>query len=674
MSYDSNRIPSMSLPLPPFRDCLVALSAAAACLLGTASPAQTPTAPPAPGGAAAASAEPAFTLTDAVRRAVEHNPEVLARLNAFRAAEGERDAARGGLLPRVDLSAGYGPERRSLLGDYGRRSATLTLTQLLFDGYATHGEVQRLDHTARVRLFEFFDATEVLALEAVRAYFDVSRYRELVRLAEQSFVDHRAVYAHTQRRVSGGISRAVDLEQVTGRLALAEANLLTEGANLHDTSARFQRVVGRPPPDDLPIPPRLTRDIPADINAAIARAQSTHPALRAAIESVRASQAALETRNGAYRPRLDLRLRHDQGSNYTGSIGHNRTTSAELVLSWNLFNGFSDQARERQFASQLDVARELRDKTCRDTRQTLIIAYNDVGKLQEQLEHLRTHAAAVEKALTAYRDQFDIGQRTLLDLLDTENELFQARRAVVNGEHDLSIAYARTHQGYGRLLSALDLRSARGADGAEVDNWSSGDDAARACPVEPIVVRRSDREALLQRAVQTAGRMSTLNARERAIQQAAIVQQEAGAAVPGGAATPALTTAPAVPGAAPAPPAEAAEPAVRQALEGWRAAWSARDLAGYLGSYASDFLPADGSPREAWEKRRRQVVGRAGDVQVTLQDVAVTMLGDDRASTTFVQQYRSSSYRDTVSKTLDWRLEGGRWRITSEMQAPLAAR
>lgn len=597
---------------------------------------------------ASALTEKPFTLKEAAQAAVLSNPEVLARWHTIKVAEGERDAAKGGLLPRVDLSAAVGPERRNDIGQNSRSSTSLTLNQLLYDGFATRNEVLRLDHAARVRVFEFFETSEAVALEAVRAYFDVIRYRELVRLAEDNFVEHRAVYSQTERRVNAKVARAVDLEQVSGRLALAEANLLTETANLHDTTARFQRLMGRLPSREMPVPPHLTRDIPADAVTAIKQAQSRNGALLAAIENVRASQAALATRSGSYIPRLDARLRREQGKNYTGTLGSSNATAAELVLSWNLFSGFADRARERQFAEQVNVAKDLRDKTCRDIRQTLIIAYNDINKLKEQLEYLVIHETAVGKALVAYRLQFDIGQRTLLDLLDTENELFQARRAVVNATHDLNIAYARTQAGLGTLLRALELASLDTGAEADLAQWSSGADAAQQCPAEPVVMQTVDKEALMQRAVQMAARLSMLNAKERAI-----AEISAGAVVP---------STPEARGEA----AKADEQAVRQALESWRAAWAARDVEAYLSAYASEFTPAGGLTREAWEKRRRTVIGRAADVEVSVESLIVTMEAADSATTVFTQQYRSASYRDSVTKTLQWKRVDGRWQIISE--------
>ncbi|OOG45056.1 TolC family outer membrane protein [Polaromonas sp. A23] len=671
-----------------------------------------------------------LALKEAVQNAVLNNPEVLARWHTLKAADGERGVSAGGFFPKVDLAAGSGVERRNAATvastHFDRSSTSLTITQLLYDGFATRNDVKRLDHARLVRLFEFFDTSESVALEAVRAYYDVLRYRELVRLAEENFVQHRSVFNQTERRVKARVARAVDLEQISARLALAEANLLTETSNLHDTTARFQRVVGLMPAAEMPLPPALTQNIPTDATIALREAQQRNGALRASIENVRSSNAALASRSGAYQPRFDLRLRRDQGNNLNGIPGSSDTTVAEVVMSWNLFNGLSDRARQRQFAEQLNVAKDLRDKTCRDIRQTLLIAYNDARKLKEQLGYLDQNKVSVEKARNAYRQQFDIGQRTLLDLLDTENELFQARRAVANAEQDLNIAYARTHAGLGTLLGALELSKIETDAVPGQDQWNEGEDASQHCPPEPVAVYVVDKGALLLRAEELVKRNALLNARERAVQEVL---------TPGGIPfSPGGETAPASPpGSAPAPAApssrsggtepqqslekqtaliNAREKAARQAtalplasqvavapkpatvvsaapsgtlpeaasgddlnraLEGWRAAWSRRDVDAYLGFYAPGFTPSADSDRNAWREKRKAVLGRAVDIAVDVSEVSVTKTDATHASTTFRQTYRSASYRDVVTKTLQWVRVDDRWLIMRESSVTPAA-
>jgi adhesin transport system outer membrane protein len=167
-----------------------------------------------------------------------------------------------------------------------------------------------------------------------------------------------------------------------------------------------------------------------------------------------------------------------------------------------LFNGLSDRARSRQYADLLNVAKDQRDQACRDVRQTTAIAYDDVRKLTEQLKYLDQHQLATEKARDAYRKQFDIGQRSLLDLLDTENELFQSRRAYTNGEYDLLIAQARTQAGVGNLLGALGLARVDQEHLPAMADWEAGQDNPQFCQPMAPVLYMSDKAVLDERARQ----------------------------------------------------------------------------------------------------------------------------------------------------------------------------
>jgi adhesin transport system outer membrane protein len=627
--------------------------ALAILLCGPAMVAKAPAQPgPAPRQAIAAStfSEAPLTLRDAAQQAVLNNPEVLQRWHSVRAAESEREAARGGLYPRVDLNAATGPERRSTVpgGDYRSTGTSLSLTQLLYDGFSTMGEVRRLDHATRVRVFELVAASEATALEAARAYFDVVRYRELVQLAEENFIEHRAVFSQTDQRVKARVARAVDLDQITGRLALAEANLLIETSNLHDTTARFQRIVGRLPARDMPLPPFIDKGLPGDPGTALVQTTQNNTAVLAAIENVRAAKAALDVRQSAYAPRVDFRLRRDNGRNVDGALGNTNASVAEFVLNWNLFNGFADRSRERQFAEQVNVAQDVRDKTCRDNRQTTMIAFNDVQKLREQLQYLALHESSLTKALAAYRLQFQIGQRSLLDLLDTENERFQARRAVANARHDLNTAFVRTQAGVGNLLRALDLSTLGTGMDEDLRSWSAGMDAAQQCPPEPVAVYTVDKDALVQRAMQLVVRTPPPPSVAQALAETA-------------------------PAAAPAAPAAAdAQSQLRAALEEWRAAWVRRDIEAYLAAYAADFSSGQDASRQAWERRRRRMLRNSADIGIEIVQPEITVTGPDTATAVFTQNYRSAQYRDRVRKTLTWRKVGERWQIVGEATEKVA--
>jgi adhesin transport system outer membrane protein len=581
-------------------------------------------------GALTAQAEPASNLREAIQRAVVTNPEVQAAWHGYLAAEAAQEVAEGGYLPRVDLTAGVGREHQtdpdSASRSYTRRGATLSLNQMVYDGFATSNEVKRLDHARRTRYFELRDASEQAALETTQAYADVLRYRELVLLARENYTAHKGVFDQIEERVGAGVGRRVDFEQAAGRLALAESNLLTEASNLHDVSARYQRIVGELPADTLAPLDSLQEGVPGNVAEALRLAYTASPAFQAAIENVRAARAEAKGTKSAFQPQVDLRARRSIDYNTDGVDGRHGDSVVELVLNYNLFNGGSDKARVRQYAEQLNVARDLRDKACRDLRQTLAIAYNDVFRLGEQLGYLNQHQLSIGKAREAYQRQFDIGQRTLLDLLDTENEYFQARRAFVIADYDHRAASARALAGMGKLLSAVQVAredlpelSVEEADAQEVDPTA-------ACP-----------------AVAPA---------PSAVLKTAAVPMPA----------PAAEAAPAE-----AVTVDAMEVALQMAATNWAKAWESKDFARYRGFYSARFTPEGGQSLAAWEQLRRARLAKPGEISVALEAVQVQKMGPDVAATTFRQTYRSNDYQDVVTKRLEWAREDGRWQITREV-------
>ncbi|MEO8411390.1 MAG: TolC family protein, partial [Propionivibrio sp.] len=253
-----------------------------------------------------------FSLKEAAQAAVLKSPEVQARWHAFREASEEIDVAAGGFLPRVDLSAGTGrqktvQDRAGINASYNGTETSLTLRQMLFDGFATSSEVKRLGRAKLVRYFELLDASENTALEAGRAYLDVIRYRAHVALAEDNYIQHQAAYEQLKQRADSGVGRRVDVEQAASRLALADVNLTTAYANLHDVSARYVRIVGEQPPTSASAPSsaELTSAFPPTAEAAVTDALQHNPALRASVESIEASQFDLEGRRSAFMPRVD---------------------------------------------------------------------------------------------------------------------------------------------------------------------------------------------------------------------------------------------------------------------------------------------------------------------------------------------------------------------------------
>jgi len=452
---------------------------------------------------------PKGALVDAVRKAVVNNPDVQARWHGYQATTAERDVARGGFLPRLDLNAGLGykwrKDPKQSRDDWGYGGVGLDLKQMIYDGFATSSDVKRMSYTRLVRYYELLDASQNAGLEVVGAYADVQRQRELVEHAKANYVAHKQLYDRLNDRASAGVSRRVDLDQATGRLALAESNLLTELSNLHDVSARFQRLVGEVPPDTMPPIANEFNNVqlPENVIAALNVAYVNNPGFNAAIENVRASMSNRDLARSNYHPKLDFhaytgvdRNIDNRDPDSGGLKGNRRESAVELLLNFNIFRGGSDAARVRQASEQVNQSQDLREKACRDLRQTLAIAYQDTRSLKEQLGYREQHLNMTSKARDAFRQQFDIGQRTLLDLLDTENEYFQSQRAFTNARYDLLIAQARTLAGTGQLLRTLGVAREDLPSPKEIGQDRETVDPADMCPADAPVQVEVDKGRL----------------------------------------------------------------------------------------------------------------------------------------------------------------------------------
>lgn len=429
------------------------------------------------------------TLTTAVKDAMDYQPEIQAKLNAFNAATFDRREAFGGYLPTIDANGSLGTaDRQHDNRDwFSRNYAEISLTQILFDGFRVRNKVAKAEHTSRMRYYELLDEAETKSLEVTAAYLDVLRYREMVRLAQVNLDNHSRVQSQIGQRTERGVSNNADLLQIDGRKALAESNLLTEIANLQTVSARFQRLVGRLPAEDMAEVAAGQFAAPADIQTVLDEGYANNPNLHAAFENIDVTQSALKEAKSNRYPTFEFGASHGTYKNNNGfddrasGVNYGDESIVEIRVKYNLYRGGSDRAAERAAFQRINQAEDLRDKACVDLRQTASIAHSDIANLNIKQSALKSHRDGSVKVVGAYREQFDIGRRSLLDVLDSENEAFQAERALVHGHYDLISANARTLQSMGKLLTTLSVSAEKIPTLSDINADSRVDDAREYC-------------------------------------------------------------------------------------------------------------------------------------------------------------------------------------------------
>jgi adhesin transport system outer membrane protein len=327
---------------------------------------------------------------------------------------------------------------------------------MLFDGFLTPNEVARNEAVVNARAYRLLGASESLALRTVEVYLDVLKRREMVALAENNLQAHRRINDQIAMRAQSGVGSTADRDQSEARLALAENNLYTEQVNLADAEANFFSAVGRMP-DELEMPASIRPRIPDSVDNARAAVMSDNPLLKSAQADVHAAEKQYEAAKSRFYPRFDVELSGNADDNISGDEGHYNRWYAGVVMNYNLFNGMRDKALLQSGAHQINESMDIRNNALRVLNENLMLSWNAMENARLQTPKARDYANYSARVREAYQQQFSLGQRTLLDLLDSENELFTANRRYTEVRYTEEFSMYRVVAAMGDLLRSQNV-------------------------------------------------------------------------------------------------------------------------------------------------------------------------------------------------------------------------
>lgn len=401
----------------------------------------------------------ALTLDDAVQHTLSTHPDVLAARYQTLSREEEVRQAKAGYFPKVDVVLGVGEEttRSPSTGDQEvdltREEALLQARQMVFDGFLTSSEVTRQKARTSSAKFSGLATQEQVVLRTIEVYLEVLRYAELLDLAQKSLREHQNINDQMELRQKSGVGSKADLDQIQARLALSQSNVIVAETNLADAAANFKRVTGLEPKINDLQQPVLSQPIPASYSAALDLGVTQHPTLMSAAADIDAAEAQYDTAAHNYWPKLQLEVDKTWNKDIDGVVGDNEDLVVALRLRYNLLNGGADKGRRQQTAYLLEESKEIRNNTLRQVEESLRLSWNSYQALQKQMAYLEMHAKAAASTRSAYQKQFNIGKRTLLDLLNTENEVLDSSQSLISAQYDYLFAQYRILNATGTLLN-----------------------------------------------------------------------------------------------------------------------------------------------------------------------------------------------------------------------------
>ncbi|MCC7050119.1 MAG: TolC family outer membrane protein [Alphaproteobacteria bacterium] len=411
----------------------------------------------------------AASLKEAVSTTIAKHPTLQRDVALSRAAERGVDQADSNFLPTIDVDseAGYeytnspttrsrvtkGPRDSSGVSRF-RQDNNFTFRQMAFDGFLASNTVASARATYEGSKDAVAFTGEVLGIRVVQLYIDVLRNQEFVAYAEANVRELGGITDQIRKLAGAGRGTTADVNQAESRLALGRSALEQRRGELRAAVARYVEFVGEEPRDLVnPGVPVYRR--PDTEDAAVQQAVANNPSAQVTAASYQAKKFDAKAADAPFYPRLDAELLGSTGSNLDGAKGRDSDFNARMRLRYNAFNGFGDVARRGRANEEANAAQQDDSEQRRQIREDVRVAFRNLATADERIVPLRQHTEASERVLRGYRSQFELGRRSLLDLLDAQNELFQSQLSRTDGEYRIVLANYELVFTMGALLGTV---------------------------------------------------------------------------------------------------------------------------------------------------------------------------------------------------------------------------
>ncbi len=408
------------------------------------------------------------TLQEAVSTGILKNPEYGVAAQDSLAAKQVLLQAKGLNLPNVNLQAETGPEFTNYLGipnkdqNMWHSRGALSLTQLLFDGWGTWSQIAGQKAKVESATQHAGEVAEFAGLDTVEAFMNVLRQRQLLDIARSNVDAHLKILDMIEAGAKAGTVTQGDVAQIKARLAQARANVASAEENLRQSESLYAQKTG-----DMPgnlAEPIIPRDkLPKTVDEAVQQSLLHNPTLTVTKSDIKSAETDQVGAASLLFPRVDIEANSSVGDNVSGIPGNNQSRTVLAVAKWNLYHGGADTARMHETLYRTASAKERSSQAARQVEKETRDTWAGMISASDRTKDYAEQVTANEKVVEVYLDQFNMSRRTLLDVLDAQNELFISRSNNLDAIYADRFAVFRILALQGRLLETLGVPKPREA-------------------------------------------------------------------------------------------------------------------------------------------------------------------------------------------------------------------
>ncbi|WP_232305379.1 TolC family protein [Erythrobacter dokdonensis] len=422
------------------------------------------------------------SMREAIETAIASNPEIAQAQMNTEAIQFEREQAQSLYFPTIDVEASAGVRR---LENATRRALGIANNWLnpleaqvrgdwtLFDFGRRRGELLRQAARVDGASLRVLERSEFIALQVARQYLNILLQERIVAAATDNVLFHEQMTASLSEGVSQGSISIADLQQAEERLQAAIVLKSEAEEDLTNAKTSLQRLTGL----DITranLPPALAQNLPASEEMAIGQARTANPLVREAQADVDAANALVMSAKGELAPRIGVDVTGRIGEDIDGFRGETNDVQGRVYIRWQLFDGGRRAAQVQEMTRRASEARFRLHDRVREAEEDVRNAWTAMTTQKSVFSALERQSQVSDDLLLSYRSQFNIGRRSLLDVLDAQNTRFNTQVRRETARFSELFAQYQVLAATNNFLNALNVAPGTGSGTAERERFDYG--------------------------------------------------------------------------------------------------------------------------------------------------------------------------------------------------------
>lgn len=424
----------------------------------------------------------AVTLQEAISVAMQSNPEIIQAQMNKEAIEFERKQAQGLYMPRIDLEGSAGVRRlenrtRRTLGIADNELYPLELSLgaewAVLDFGRRRGELLRQAARVDGASLRVVERSEFIALQIARQYLDVLLHQRVLAASQDNALFHQTLVTDLGTGVDQGSISVADRQQAEERLQSALVRQEEASQDLDAAVITLRRLTGLDI-RDVTVPPNLASAMAPSLDAAVGLTRTNNPLVREAMADVDAANALAASAEGDLYPTVGLEVRGRIGDDIDGFQGETNDVQARAVLRWNIWDGGINRAKLQEMIRRSSQARYRLHQMQREAEEDVRTAWSRLQSQGQIIEALTRQSQVSDDLLLSYRSQFNVGRRSLLDVLDAQNTRYNTQVRLETARFSQLFAQYQALASTNDFIDALSIAPGTGAGENEREQFNFG--------------------------------------------------------------------------------------------------------------------------------------------------------------------------------------------------------